>query len=132
MAAKHQWQGVRVLHDLTNPPKTLEVQLGFPEPWKNELWRCAYRVKGLNRSKISYGFGCDAIQALMTALDGIAQKLRESGRHLKWIDLDGESGVRRQIPIFLGAKFADDIESHIAEKVESFVQDQQKKRGTRS
>jgi hypothetical protein len=125
MKAKRQWQGVRVLHDLMNPAEKLEVQLGFPEPWENELWRCAYRVKGLDRSKISYGVGCDALQALTTALDGIARQLRESGRRFKWIDLAGESGIRRQIPIFLGSKFADEIESHIATKVDSFVQDRQ-------
>jgi hypothetical protein len=126
MKTKTEWQAVRILHDLTNQGATIEVQLGFPEPSENELWRCAFRVKGLTQRKIGYGIGCDALKALMTALDGISLQLRESGRRFKWIDLEGESGVRRQIPIFLGPEFADEIEAHIEKKIESFVTDREK------
>jgi hypothetical protein len=127
MKTKPQWLATRVLGDLANPDAEFEVQLGFPVPWENELWRCAFRVKGLSRKTATFGIGCDALYALTSALDGIAMQLRASGRTFKWIDLAGESGIRRQIPIFCGAKFANEIEKHIDKKMEAFARKGEKK-----
>ncbi len=110
-----------MLRDSATPGIELEVKLGFPEPSEGGDWRCAFRVKGLNRGKTDYAGGIDALQALVNALDGIATKLRESGRALTWIDIAGETGIRRQVPIFLGVDLADEIESHIEAKIESSI-----------
>lgn len=128
MTTKSNWQAVRVLQDMGDPKAKIEIQLGFPEApgtSSDKLWWCSYRVTGLGSRKIHKGAGCDALQALTSALDGIANQLRSSGRKFKWIDLPGETGVRRQIPFFLGAEFANDIEAHIDAKIESFVKEKQ-------
>ena len=127
MKTKPQWLATRVLGDLANPDAEFEVQLGFPVASKDDLWQCAFRVKGLSRKAVAYGVGCDALQALTSALDGIAIQLRASGRTFKWIDLVGESGIRRQIPIFCGAKFANEIEEHIDKKMAAFARKGEKK-----
>lgn len=126
--SKSNWQAVRILQDMGDSRVKIEVQLGYPvapSP-SDDLWRCAYRVTGLGSRKTQYGAGCDALQAIMSAFDGLALLLRSSGRKFKWIDLEGETGVRRQIPIFLGAEFADEIETHIDKQIESFVKAKQK------
>ncbi len=127
MKRQHRWLATRVLQDAANPDIALEVQLGFPEPWENDLWLCAFRVKGLKRGKIEYGGGIDALQALMNALQGIATQLRESGRALTWIDMAGETGIRRQVPICIGPEFANEIEKHIDKKMEAYVRKGEKK-----
>lgn len=124
---KTQWLATRTLHDLTDPSKKYEVQLGFPEPQGKGLWRCVYRVWGLGTRKTKFAIGCDALQAITVALDGLALQLRESKRSFRWIDLPGETGVRRQIPIFLGFAFADSIEAHIEASIEEFAKEAEKK-----
>lgn len=120
-----QWLATRTLRDSAN--SNVEVQLGIPEQLEDGNWRCAFRLTGLNRGKTAYAGGIDALQALVNALDGIATQLRESGRVLTWMGC--EPGVRRQIPIFLGPEFANEIEALIEVKIESFIRD--KKRGQR-
>jgi hypothetical protein len=120
MKTKRQWLATRELKDSANPDLDLEIQLGMPEQRKDGSWRCTFRVAGLNQGKTAYAGGIDALQALVNALDGIATQLRESGRSLTW--MEGEPGIRRQIPIFLGPEFAERIESFIAAEIESFIQ----------
>ena len=122
MKTKQRWLATRVLRDPANPEIELEAQLGLPEPTKGGDFRCAFRVKGLDRGKTVYAGGIDALQALVNALDGLATKLRESGRALMWIDIAGETGIRRQVPIFLGVDLANEIESHIEATIEAVIQ----------
>ncbi len=121
-----KWLATRVLQDSAHPEVELEVQLGLPEQAPNGDFRCAFRVKGLNRGETAYAAGVDALQALINALEGVATQLRESGLALTW--MGGDPGLRRQIPIFLGPEFANEIESIIESKVESFIL--QKKRAS--
>ena len=62
----------------------------------------------------------DALQALMMSQEGIATFLRASGRKLSWMGLPGETGIRRQIPMYIGAEFANEIEAHIDAKIKAF------------
>ena len=127
MKKNPQWLATRALRDSADPEIELEVQLGLPEQMQNGDFRCAFRVKGLNRGKTVYAGGVDALQALINALEGIATQLRDSDRALTW--MGGDPGVRRQVPIFLGPEFANEIESLIETKIEAFVQ-QKKKRAS--
>jgi hypothetical protein len=120
METKQNWFATRVLHDASNSDVEVEVQIGFPEPWEDGLWRCAFRVEGLTAGETQYGLGADALSAINGAQDGIAKQVRESGRRFSWGELKGETGIRRQIPLLFGAKFADEMEALIDEKMEAF------------
>lgn len=119
MKADKRWFVTRELQDAADPELTVEVQLGFPE-LRDKAFRCAFRVKGLNQGKVAYAGGVDALQALINAIEGIATQLRESGRALTW--MGGDPGLRRQVPIFLGPEFANEIEAFIETKIEAFIQ----------
>ncbi len=127
METKQKWFATRILHDASNPDVQVEVQIGFPEPWEDGLWRCAFRVEGLTAGEPDYGIGADELSAINGAQDGIAKKFRESGRRFTWPGLEGETGIRPQIPILFGAKFADEIEALIEKKMEAFVRRKAKK-----
>jgi hypothetical protein len=127
METKQKWLATRVLHDASNPDVEVEVQIGFPEPWEGGLWRCAFRVEGLTAGEPDYGIGADALSAINGAQDGIAKQFRESGRRFSWGPLKGETGIRPQLPIFINAEFADEIEALIEKKIEAFVRRKAKK-----
>ncbi len=125
MKTEEKWLATRTLRDETDSAVEVEVQLGFPEFRAEGEWWCAFRLKGLDPQKIEYGIGVDALQAIMTALEGIATFLRTSGRTLSWMGMPGETGIRRQIPMFMGADFANEIEAHIDAKIEAFSKTKQ-------
>jgi hypothetical protein len=120
MEMKQKWLATRILHDASKPEVEVEVQIGFPEPWEDGLWRCAFRVEGFTAGETQYGLGADVLSAINGAQDGIAKQFRESGRRFSWGPLKGETGIRRQIPLLFGAKFADEIEALIDKKMEAF------------
>lgn len=126
MKKTQKWLATRVLQDASNPDVEVEVQIGFPEPWEDGLWRCAFRVEGLTVGEADYGIGADTLSAINAAQDGIAKQFRESGRRFSWGELKGETGIRRQIPIFINAEFADEIEAIIDKKMEAFVKAKEK------
>jgi hypothetical protein len=127
MKTKRQWLATRALRDSANPELEVEIQLGRPEQLEDGNFRCAFRLTGLNRGETVYAGGIDALQALVNALDGIATQLRESGRGLTW--MGGEPGLRRQVPIFLGPEVANEIESLIEGKIDSFIQNKKSDAG---
>ena len=120
METKQKWFATRVLHEASNPDVEVEVQIGFPEPWEDGMWRCAFRVEGLTAGETQYGIGADTLSAINGAQDGIAKQFRESGRRFSWGPLKGETGIRPQIPICINAEFADKIEALIEKELEAF------------
>jgi hypothetical protein len=127
METKEKWFATRRLHEASNPDVEVEVQIGFPEPWEDGLWRCAFRVEGLSSGEADYGIGADVLSAINGAQDGVAKQIRESGRRFSWGPLEGETGIRRQIPLIFGAKFADEMEALIDKKMEAFGRRSMKK-----
>lgn len=126
MTKDQKWLATRRLHDASDPDVEVEVQIGFPEPWEDGLWRCVFRVKGLTAGEADYGIGADALSAINAAQDGLAKQFRESGRRFSWGELKNETGIRPQLPIFINAEFADEIEALIEKKIETFVKEKQK------
>lgn len=124
---EEKWQATRELLDPTDPTVKVEVQLGYPEMRTADEWACPFRVVGLGAEIYEYGIGVDSLQAIMMAIEGIAVFLRDSKRSLSWIGMPGETGIRRQIPMMMGAEFANEIEAHIDAKIESFVKEKQEK-----
>lgn len=120
MKMNENWQATRELLDSTDPTVKVEVKLGYPEIRTPDEWACPFRIVGLDAEIFEYGIGVDSLQSIMTALEGIAVHLRQSGRALSWIGMPGETGIRRQIPMMMGAEFANEIEAHIDAKIEAF------------
>lgn len=117
-----QWLATRALSDDADPARTLKAQIGVPEQLRSDEWRCRFRIQGLDKGKVHYAHGIDAIQALINTLEGIARLIRLSGKQLTWSGGEsGDSGFRIQVPIYLGPKFASQIESMIEQKVEKKV-----------
>lgn len=113
------WLATRILEDEIELEAKIEVSLGFPEQLTGGDWRCRYLVKGTGRGQPGEVGGVDALQALTNALEAIATALRESGKKLTW--LGGDTGLRRQVPSFLGASFAEHIERVIEEEIAEFI-----------
>ena len=90
----------------------VRVSLGVPRRRTGEVdWACPFRVHGAGISRVEYGCGVDAMQALTTALEGIHVVLDETGLALAWnlgrgVIFDGETGFTRSIPIALGRGFS--------------------------
>ena len=127
METNQKWFATRILHDASNPDVQVEVQIGFPEPWEDGMWRCAFRVEGLTEGETQYGIGADTLSAINGVQDALAKQFRESGRRFSWGPLEGETGIRRQLPIFINAEFADKIEALIEKELEAFVRRKAKK-----
>jgi len=120
MKTDEKWLAGRALHDEADPSIEVEVKLGYPEQRTEDEWACPFLIVGLDGEISEYGIGVDALQAIMMAQEGIATFLRASGRKLSWMGLPGETGIRRQIPMYIGAEFANEIEAHIDAKIEAF------------
>ncbi len=122
-----KWQATRELLDPGDPTVRVEVQLGYPEMRTPDEWACPFRIIGLDAEIFEYGIGVDSLQAITTALEGIAVFLRDSRRSLSWIGMPGETGIRRQVPISMGPEFANEIEAHIDAKIDSFIKEKEEK-----
>ncbi len=122
MKTEEKWQATRELLDSTDPTVKVEVKLGYPEMRTPDEWACPFRIVGLDHEISEYGIGVDSLQAIMMAIEGIATYLRSSGRTLSWLGMPGETGIRRQIPMMMGAEFANEIEAHIDAKIDAFNQ----------
>lgn len=121
-----KWLAERTLQDETDPSAKVEVSLGYPEQRTEDEWACPFRIVGLDSEISEYGIGVDALQALIMAHEGVATALRASKRKLSWMGIPGETCIRRQIPVYINADFANEIEAHIDAKLEAFVEAKQK------
>jgi len=126
MKTEENWLARRTLIDEADPSIKVEVLLGFPEQRTPDEWACAFRIVGLGAEISEYGIGMDALQALMMAHEGVATALRASKRKLCWMSIPGETCIRRQIPVYINADFANEIEAHIDAKLEAFIEAKQK------
>lgn len=86
------------------PRKKLIVTLGRPRRVKgNQDWECPFRIKGSGVTRLEFGYGVDALQALTTALEGIRAVLDEIGKPLAWSGvLPDHTGFQRMIPFAAG------------------------------
>lgn len=90
----------------------VRVAIGVPRRDRNGVdWACPFRIHGAGISRVEYGYGVDAMQALTTALEGIRVVLDDTGLALGWnlgagTVLDGETGFARSVPIALGGGFS--------------------------
>lgn len=105
------------------PDKAVILRIGKPRPDPKGDWVCPVHVQGLlNDTQQQSGYGVDAVQALMNALEAARYMLDRSGLALTWSGGEpGDAGVPRLVPAFFGLTFARTIEAHIDREVENFA-----------
>ena len=81
--------------------KGVTVRLGTPRLPKGEQdWECPFQITGGGLRIFEFGYGCDAIQAIQTALGGIRYFLEKSSKSFEWFDLGLEVAFPRVIPSY--------------------------------
>jgi hypothetical protein len=93
--------GKRRLHVTAKPRQTLTVSLGKPRRTPGTPdWECPFRVKGLGIGRLGYGYGVDAIQALVGALDGIRVAIEETRQSVSWFEMPADLFFPRARPFW--------------------------------
>jgi hypothetical protein len=96
-------------------------------------WECPFRIEGVGRRAVQYGYGVDAFQALTTALEGIRVTLERSGKRLSWIGGHrGDSGFERPVPSALGLEVSRRLNRMIDREVARFVRVRERRHARRA
>lgn len=104
------------------PGKSVVLTIGKPCPDPRGDWVCPVEVQGVGESQQLNGYGVDAVQALMNALEAARYILDQSGLTLTWPGGEpGDAGIPRLIPASFGLVFARKIEAYIDREVEDFA-----------
>jgi Domain of unknown function (DUF6968) len=111
--------------------RSVLVRLGTPRPSGRD-WRAPFEIQSGGRSEILYGYGVDAIQALINALEGVRVTLARSRRHLSWIGgHPGDPGFPRLVPDIGAPELRVRLERLIDQEVGRFVRALERKRRRR-
>jgi hypothetical protein len=98
------------------------VRLMAPVREADSTWVCAFEIRGLGRSPLNAGYGVDAFQALLNALEAIRVRLQQTGRALSWVS-QGDPGFPRHVPYAFGPAFARRVGRLVDREVRRFVRD---------
>jgi hypothetical protein len=101
----------RVLTEENARDQKITVTIGAPRWVQADHWLCPYLIEGIVESGIHYGYGVDALQALVSGLAGIRWDLGNAGRDFIWFADD--DGIPRQVPTGLGKNFQQRVERAI-------------------
>jgi len=101
----------RVLHEENARDDEITVVLGAPRRVEADHWLCPFRIQGIVESDIKYGYGVDAVQALLNALAGIRNSLDRTKR--RFLFQGSDHGFPRQIPTEYGKAFEERVERAI-------------------
>jgi len=115
--------GERRLEFRNAPRKKLVVTLGKPRRTKDRQdWECPFRIKGADMTRLEFGYGVDALQALTSALEGIRVVLDEIGSPLAWSGvLPDHTGFPRPIPIGAGPELTARLERLVDREINRHV-----------
>ena len=108
----------RVLREEGHPKRKIVISIGTPRPdpgsKDSDTWECPFLIKGLGESTAQRGSGVDAIQALITAIQGIRVSLEKSGRKLFWLD----PNTGPDIPLYFPPSFGKQYEERLRLAIE--------------
>lgn len=83
-----------------SPRRAVMVSLGQPRRIRGTSdWECPFRISGDGIRLFDYGYGVDAMQALITALGGIRFRLDSAGRSFTFLGSE-YLGFDRSIPFW--------------------------------
>jgi len=104
----------RILGEQGFPKRKIVVSIGLPRPHPRHDWECPFLLEGVGNSKVQCGYGVDAMQALIIALQGIRFTLKKTGRDLFWLDPKTGAGF----PILVHTSFGKEFEDRIGLAIE--------------
>jgi uncharacterized protein DUF6968 len=81
------------------------VELDAPSQRRGGEWACAYRIKGLGRTRAGRSHGTDSLQALQLAIEAVRRELEPFGPRLTWSGEAGELGLPAPVPDYFGGEF---------------------------
>src|SRR5688572_14182455 len=91
--------GTRRLHVTGKPRQIVTVSLGKPRPTPGTPdWECPFRIRGAGINRVDYGYGVDAIQALIGALVGIPVAIGETEHSVSWFEMPADLFFPRARP----------------------------------
>ncbi len=97
-------------------PVVLEIDA--PVPRRSGEWTCAYRIRGIGRTRAGRVSGGDGIQALQLAFAGLRQALEPFAATLTWTGESGELGLPEPIPDYFGGEFRRRLERLVRQETE--------------
>jgi hypothetical protein len=86
------------------------VELDAPLGGRGAGWDCAWRVRGLGRTRAGRARGEDSLHALQLALDAVRRELEPFGARLTWTGEPGEVGLPVCVPDYFGGAFRQRLE----------------------
>jgi hypothetical protein len=92
----------RILTERNARNSKITIMIGAPRRVEADHWLCPYLIKGIVETDIQYGYGVDALQALIVALGGIRADLDRTERRFIWFGDD--HGIPGLIPADYGAE----------------------------
>jgi hypothetical protein len=111
------WIAVRTLKDAATGAE-VTAALARPEQVSEGEWSCAFRVDGVLEGGTGRGHGCDGLQALLVAIEGLQAMLLRSKQSLTWLGGElGETGIPRFTPIAFGLAFRQRVEGMMDDEI---------------
>lgn len=81
------------------------VELDAPSQHRGGEWVCAYRIRGLGRTRAGRSRGSDSLHALQLAIEAVRRELEPFGPRLTWAGEAGELGLPAPVPDYFGGEF---------------------------
>ena len=113
---------MRKFGESTPDGKTVLLRIGKPRKVSDLEWQCAFHISNIGMNEIQMGYGIDAIQALLEAIEGSRIFLESSGKKFLWEGgEEGEVGISRYVPMFYGQDFTKHLNNLIDSEIEKFA-----------
>ena len=99
----------RILSEQDVPETKVIVSIGLPRPHPRQDWECPFLIEGIGESKVRGAYGVDAMQSLISALQGIRAGLDQSERALFWLDPKRGTFFPVMVSTAYGKRFEDRV-----------------------
>ena len=112
----------RKVRENTPDGKTVLVQIGKPRKDSVAAWECAFYITNIGMPEIQFGYGEDALQALIHAIEGARVVLEKSGHRFTWeYGEEGDIGIPRYVPMIYGKHFTERLHKMIDSEITRFA-----------
>lgn len=92
-------------------------------------WVAAFKVDGTPGGHEDIVAGVDALQALMSAIQGLRIFLEASGEKFSWFSWEvGDTGIPRSLPVSYGLKFSRALEALVQAETTKHVEENLRRR----
>jgi hypothetical protein len=99
--------------------RAVVFEVDAPAEGPRGRWRCAYRIRGVGRSRAGRVEGDDGIHALQLALARVRRELEPYAARLTWAGEPGELGLTESVPDYFGGAFRRRVEALVRRETEA-------------